>query len=195
MRKRSVACARGLTEVNDAPAAVSTLSPNVPPLVAMSAILDRPSLDAGARSDAWLARAGALARIALAGLPPPPWLQGRHIALAGGDAAQAQRLRRAVEELGGRIAVISALTAASLAPTPRAATARALRTLYDAVDCPHLDGSAAAALAQAAGIVVWSGITSERHALASLACELDVEAPRADRWRWLVQSALLDAFQ
>lgn len=162
----------------------------------MSAILDRPPLGGGAaRSDAWLARAVALARIARSGLPSPRWLEGRHIALAGGDAGEAQRLRRAVAELGGRVAVIPALTAAALAPPSLAATARALRTLYDAAVCPRLDGALAGALAQAAGIVVLDGITSERHALAALARELDADAPHADRWHWLVQSALLDAFK
>lgn len=162
----------------------------------MPAILDRPPLGGGAaRSDAWLTRAVALARIARSGLPAPLWLRGHHIALAGGDAGEAQRLRRAVEELGGRFAVIPALTGAALAPPSLAATARALRTLYDAVDCPRMDGALAGALAQAAGIAVWDGITSERHALAALARELDVDAPHVDRWHWLVQSALLDAFR
>lgn len=160
----------------------------------MPAILDRRPSDC-TRLDAWLARAGALARIARAGLPPPQWLQGRHIALAGGDVGEAQRLCRAVEELGGRFAVIPALTAAALAPPSLAATARALRTLYDAVDCPRLDDSLAGALAQASGIAVWDGLASKRHALAALAAELDAEAPRAARWHWVVQAALLDAFE
>lgn len=116
-------------------------------------------------------------------------LRGKHFGLvdAGGDDADTGLFCAAVNELGGAVARIRPPAAnGSLEPT-----ARLLGRLYDAIECQGLERGVVASLAQYAGIPVFDGIATARHATAALAAQLGGSGHLADKRRWVLEAALL----
>lgn len=107
------------------------------------------------------------------------------------DDDAAQLFRRAVTELGGRIAhVRPKLDDRSSAQDIRH-TAHVLGRLYDAIECHGMDPRLVAQIRSGSGIPVYGGIALSSHPSARLAARLDRQSPLADRRCRIVQAILL----
>lgn len=149
--------------------------------------LDSDSLLASARD---LQRAG--------GAPTAALLRGRHLGLVcePEDSEEARLFLRAANGLGGRVTHIrpSALQLDASGDEALKHTARILGRLYDGIECQGLEPSLVSRLGRDAGVLVFDGLASPRHAIARLAQRLDGAEPLESKRLLIVQAALLLAF-
>lgn len=123
-----------------------------------------------------------------------PMLLGKRLGLMCADAAgpDAQRFLQAAQELGAHVALIPAPAGPPAEQAQQlAGIGCLLGRLYDAVDCQGLGPAAVERLAAAGNIPMYAGLACREHRIFGLAQQWDVTAPLRDRWRWLVQAALL----
>lgn len=123
-------------------------------------------------------------------------LRGRHLALLceRDDDEDARLFSRAATSLGARVTQVrpslSQLdTAGDEALTT---TARILGRLYDGIECHGLKPGSVRRLARAAGVPVFDGLASSRHATAPLAQLLDGAESVEGKRLLIVQAVLLD---
>ena len=123
-----------------------------------------------------------------------PTLRGKRLGLMCTDAAgpDAQRFQQAASELGAHVALIPVPAEPPAEQAQQlAGIGRLLGRLYDGVDCQGLGPAAVEQLAEAGNIPMYAGLACREHPLYGLAQQWDVAEPLLDRWRWLVQAALL----
>lgn len=120
-------------------------------------------------------------------------LRGKYLALLcdSEDSEGAIAFRRAATELGARVATIRPNLTADSTPNEIEHTARMLGRLYEAVECQGMAETLVSAIARNAGIPVYDGLATDRHAIAGLAPLLGIEATPVRRRALLVQAALL----
>lgn len=120
-------------------------------------------------------------------------LRGKNLGLLceAGDDPDAQRFRRAAEDLGAHVTHIRP----SLCKWGTAAevqhTARMLGRLYQAIECQGMSAALIQQIHEHAGVPVYDGIATGEHPTARLAEQLDGGASLDDRRRFVLQSLLL----
>lgn len=159
-----------------------------------------PSLALGSGDDAdalarTLQQARALLDAAAAGMPGAG-LRGRKLALWCADAsaaetAEALLFRRAATALGAHVALVQPGLTDDSTPEQVRATARLLGRLYDAVECQGLAPALVQRFREIAGVPVYDGAATDRHATAALLSQLDGAAPAADKRAALLQALLV----
>ena len=121
-------------------------------------------------------------------------LLGKRLGLMCADAAgpDAQLFQQAAKELGAHVALIPVPAEPPAEQAQQlAGIGRLLGRLYDAVDCQGLGPNAVEQLAAAGNIPMYAGLACREHRIFGLAQQWDAAEPLMDRWRWLVQAALL----
>lgn len=120
-------------------------------------------------------------------------LRGKILALlcerADDDAAQL--FRRAVTELGGRVAHVQPKLDAHSSAQDIQHTAHVLGRLYDAIECHGMEPRLMAQIRSDSGVPVYGGIALSSHPSARLAARLGRQSPLADRRCRIVQAILL----
>ena len=154
-------------------------------------LVDRPTMSPR-DVNAVLACARSLQRAAQAGTTQP-LLRGKNLGLlCENDDADAALFRRAASELGAHVAHIRP-SLSDLSTTKEVQhTARMLGRLYDAVECLGLSPALVRQVGDEAGVPVYDGIASPRHATAQLARQLGGNASDADNRRFVLQAVLLN---
>jgi ornithine carbamoyltransferase len=123
-------------------------------------------------------------------------LRGKKLGLLCEDADGsdgALLFRRAAHELGAQVTHIRASALDAATPQSLQHTARLLGRLYDAVECQGVAPVLVARLAREASIPFFDGIATDGHPSAALAGMLDDAEPLAERRRFVLQAALLEA--
>jgi ornithine carbamoyltransferase len=120
-------------------------------------------------------------------------LKGKNLALLSDSAAGADAtlFTRAATALGANVAHITPALNELSASRDVEATAKMLGRLYDAVECQGLPPRLVRQIGLAAGVPVYDGLASWRHATASIASRLnDIGSPPEQR-RLLLQAWLV----
>jgi ornithine carbamoyltransferase len=119
-------------------------------------------------------------------------LEGKHVGLlCEADTADAQAFRQAAQELGATVAHIKPGLSESSSPLEVQQTARTLGLLYDAVECQGIAAALVQMVAEHAGVPVYDGLASTKHATAHLAGLVDSTESAAANRRFVVQAVLL----
>jgi len=139
-----------------------------------------------------LQRAGAGAGAETLGL-----LRGKNLGMvcANEDGAEATLFRAAASALGATVSNVRPSLAESDTRAGLLRTARVLGRLYDGIECQGLAPSLVRQLGQGAGVPVFDGLASPRHATARLASLLEGADPIERKRLLMVQAVLLFALR